>query len=163
MAPTYAKLQKQIEVLKRQAEAIRLREVQGVIDRIKAAIAHYDLTPAHLFEKTGTRPRKKLNGKAPKTDDGAKYADGAGNVWGGRGPRPRWLREAIGNGASLESFRATPAGGAAGASAAKKPRRAPSAVRYADDAGHSWTGRGPRPGWLKAALSEGKALDDFLT
>lgn len=175
MAQTYAKLQKQIEVLQRQAEAIRLSEVQGVVDRIKVAIAHYDLTPEHLFGKAGASQKKKLNGKSQKVDSGAKYADGTGNVWGGRGPRPRWLRDAIGGGASLEDFQARSAGGAADnsalvqpqltapkASAAKRPKRAPSAVRYADDAGNSWSGRGPRPGWLKAAVAEGKQLSDFL-
>lgn len=175
MAQTYAKLQKQIEVLQRQAEAIRLSEVQGVVDRIKVAIAHYDLTPEHLFGTARIGQKKKLNGKSQKVDNDAKYADGAGNVWGGRGPRPRWLRNAIGSGASLEDFRAKPAGGSpddsalaqprlrtSKASASKRPKRAPSAVRYADDAGNTWTGRGPRPRWLKTAVAEGKELSDFL-
>ena len=37
------------------------------------------------------------------------------------------------------------------------------APKYHDGAGHSWTGRGPRPGWLKAALAEGRSLDEFTT
>jgi len=45
---------------------------------------------------------------------------------------------------------------------AKRAKRAPSKVNYSDDAGHSWTGRGPKPGWLKAALDAGKSLQDFL-
>ena len=175
MAQTYAKLQKQIEVLQRQAEAIRLSEVQGVVDRIKVAIAHYDLTPEHLFGKASTSQKKRLNGKAQKVDNGAKYADGTGNVWGGRGPRPRWLRDAIGGGASLEDYQAKSAGDAAGdsalvkpqstaskASASKKTKRGPSDVRYADKAGNTWSGRGPRPRWLKAAVADGKELNDFL-
>lgn len=175
MAQTYAKLQKQIEVLQRQAEAIRLSEVQGVVDRIKVAIAHYDLTPDHLFGKARASQKTKPNGKSQKVDNGAKYADGAGNVWGGRGPRPRWLRDAIAGGAKLEDFQGKSAGASADdsasvslqpktpkASASKKPKRAPSTVRYADEAGNSWTGRGPKPGWLKAAISEGKQLSDFL-
>ena len=48
MAQTYKQLQKQIEQLQRQADALRNTEVKGVIDRIKVAIAHYALTAAHL-------------------------------------------------------------------------------------------------------------------
>lgn len=175
MAQTYAKLQKQIEVLQRQAEAIRLSEVQGVVDRIKVAIAHYDLTPDHLFGKARASQKPKLNGKSQKVDNGAKYSDGAGNVWGGRGPRPRWLRDAIGGGASLDDFQGKSTGGSADdsalvqpqlttskASTSKKAKRAPSTVRYADDAGNTWSGRGPRPGWLKSAVADGKQLSDFL-
>jgi DNA-binding protein H-NS len=33
-----------------------------------------------------------------------KYKDKAGNTWGGRGPRPRWLNDAIAGGKSLESM-----------------------------------------------------------
>ncbi|MGJ7542321.1 H-NS family nucleoid-associated regulatory protein [Variovorax sp. LT1R16] len=176
MAQTYAKLQKQIEVLQRQAEAIRLSEIQGVIDRVKVAIAHYDLTPEHLFGKvsTSTHQKKKSKGKADKVGKEPKYADGTGNTWGGRGPRPRWLRDAIGSGASLEDFRAEIGKVAAGRSGAEKnelsvqnskpakaSKRAQSAVRYTDEAGNTWTGRGPKPGWLKMAIAAGKELSDF--
>lgn len=36
------------------------------------------------------------------------------------------------------------------------------AAKYRNAAtGESWTGRGLRPNWLKAALASGKTLDDF--
>lgn len=36
-------------------------------------------------------------------------------------------------------------------------------VQFRDpaDSSHVWTGRGPRPAWLKQALSAGAKLDDF--
>lgn len=34
-------------------------------------------------------------------------------------------------------------------------------VKYRDDAGNIWVGRGPRPAWLSAALKSGKKLEDF--
>jgi DNA-binding protein H-NS len=34
-------------------------------------------------------------------------------------------------------------------------------AKFRDDAGNAWSGRGPRPGWLKAALAAGKQLSDF--
>ena len=36
------------------------------------------------------------------------------------------------------------------------------AVKYRDESGNAWSGRGPRPGWFKAALEAGKLADDFL-
>lgn len=54
------------------------------------------------------------------------------------------------------------------APAAPKARRAPSAnkgtkvpPKYRDDAGHTWTGRGLKPVWLRDALAAGKTLQDF--
>lgn len=35
------------------------------------------------------------------------------------------------------------------------------AAKYRDSAGNSWTGRGLKPNWLKAALASGKKLEDF--
>lgn len=54
--------------------------------------------------------------------------------------------------------------------AAKKTRRSkgtnaafPTAVvKFRDESGHSWGGRGKRPQWLRDALAAGKQLQDFL-
>jgi len=35
------------------------------------------------------------------------------------------------------------------------------AVKYRDSAGHTWSGRGLQPRWLKEALASGKSLADF--
>ncbi|WP_454767136.1 H-NS histone family protein [Cupriavidus campinensis] len=42
----------------------------------------------------------------------------------------------------------------------KAVRKVP--VRYRDNAGNTWTGRGKRPGWLTQALAGGKSVEDFL-
>lgn len=34
-------------------------------------------------------------------------------------------------------------------------------IRYRDDSGNSWTGMGPKPRWLRAAIEAGKKLEDF--
>lgn len=34
-------------------------------------------------------------------------------------------------------------------------------VRFRDDAGNTWIGRGPRPQWIQDALTAGKKLGDF--
>ncbi|CAN7713214.1 MULTISPECIES: H-NS family nucleoid-associated regulatory protein [unclassified Variovorax] len=175
MAQTYKQIQKQIEQLQRQAEALRNSEVKGVIDRIKVAIAHYGLTAAQLglgTNKTVAQPKKATNASGKS---GAKFSDANGNVWSGRGPRPQWLRDALTAGRSIDEFRVgsrkkskpvsveTVSGetvAPAARPARKKAKRAASKI-YKDDAGNSWSGMGPKPGWLKAALAAGKTLEDL--
>jgi len=41
-------------------------------------------------------------------------------------------------------------------------RMRPSDAKYRDESGNVWSGRGPRPGWFKAALAAGKAAEEFL-
>lgn len=55
---------------------------------------------------------------------------------------------------------------ATGQPAAKKRRKAGKArparaVKYRDEAGHTWGGIGKRPQWLRDALAAGKTLQDF--
>lgn len=55
---------------------------------------------------------------------------------------------------SKEDFRS-----ARGASKAAGRAGAP---KYTDEAGNIWSGRGPRPKWVKDALASGKSLNDFV-
>jgi DNA-binding protein H-NS len=41
-------------------------------------------------------------------------------------------------------------------------RKMPAAVKYRDEAGNSWSGRGKRPAWFREALAAGKSADQFL-
>ncbi len=34
-------------------------------------------------------------------------------------------------------------------------------IRFRDEAGNSWTGRGKRPNWFKAAIAAGKKPEDL--
>ncbi len=110
MSKTYAEIIQQIEDLKSEADRMRRDEVGGVIARIKEAVAAYGLKPADLGfggprakakAKPGPKPRK---GAAAKPARKVKFRDAGGNVWGGRGPRPRWLREALKSGKTLKDF-----------------------------------------------------------
>lgn len=165
MTSTYAQIQKKIALLQRQADSLREKEVAGVIERIKVAIAHYGLTAQHLgfgADTARARPGAVSRRKVAAATT-AKYSDGAGNGWSGRGPRPRWLREALAAGKALDDFRvgAAPRKASRPAKNAARQQRRPSSVLYRDDAGHSWTGRGPQPRWLKEALAQGKTLSDL--
>ena len=115
MSKSYAQLQQQIEALKQHAEQVRQKEIQGVVNRIKDAIAAYGLTAADLGLEDATRAastsmfkRRRAGTKAGKSAKAGtpvvKFRDTGGNVWGGRGPRPKWLRDALATGRTLQEF-----------------------------------------------------------
>jgi DNA-binding protein H-NS len=113
MAKSLAQINRQIDKLQRQAEALKKQEVSGVISRIRSAIEHYGLTARDLGLST--------------TRAGAAA---------GRAARKAMTRKAV---------------------AVSRPVP----VKYRDEAGHTWTGRGKRPNWFKAALEAGKTLEDL--
>ncbi len=111
MSKSYAQIVKQIESLKQEAEKIRRSEVDGVIARIREAIAHYGLTAADLGLSARAKPAadkaapsKRKKGKAGKAAAVVKFRNEAGGTWGGRGKRPQWLRDALAAGKKLEDF-----------------------------------------------------------
>jgi DNA-binding protein H-NS len=109
MAKTYAQIQEQIAKLQQEADAARAKEVAGVVGRIKEAIAAYGLTEADLFPGKSMRaPRAakpaakgRAGGKKPVA---AKYTDGNGKTWSGRGKRPNWFKDALAAGKSLKDL-----------------------------------------------------------
>ena len=187
----YAQLQKHIAALEAQAEKVKRNEISGVVARIKEAIASYGLTSQDLFGgksvvvASKARARGAAKGKRPVA---AKYVDGKGGQWVGRGKRPRWLSDALAAGKQLEDFLAekfnaavqtfssppaevvAPADAVAPKTSAKKAKKAKaatakktvSAPKYSDGAGNSWSGKGPTPKWLKDAMAGGKSREEFL-
>lgn len=110
MTKTYVQIQKQIETLQREADKLKRKEVDDVIAKIKEAINVYGLTAADLGldggsrrALAGKRGRSGARGRV-KSDAAPKFRDEAGNTWGGRGPRPQWLRDALGAGKTLQDF-----------------------------------------------------------
>lgn len=162
---SYAQIQHQIEVLQRQADALRTQEVAGVVARIKEAIAHYGLT-AEQLGYGATRRATKAKAQKVGSADAPAYSDGLGNTWGGRGPRPQWLKAAIAGGKSLQDFasssRSVPAKARKAPKKAKAtPAKKRSATTYRDQEGNTWSGFGPRPRWLKEALESGQTLEQL--
>jgi DNA-binding protein H-NS len=184
--PTYAGLQRQIQALHAKAAKLRDAEKAGVVAKIKEAIKVYEISPNELFGGE-VNPAKKSKSKGAKV---AKFSDGEGNTWHGRGPRPEWLREAIAAGKQLDDFvvkpngaagslkvtsksgakkaKATPKGAATATKSAKKaPAKSAKAAKkglpakFKDDAGNAWSGRGSQPKWLKEALAAGKKLEEL--
>ena len=123
MAKSLEVIQKRIAKLQAEADAIKAKEVVGVIARIREAVAHYGLTAEHIFGLNGTEAargkpantsgsgavgRKTAGMSSPikGTKAPIKYRDSNGNSWSGRGSQPRWLRSAIASGRKIEEFAA---------------------------------------------------------
>ena len=124
MTKTYSQLVKQIESLKLEAERARRKEMDGVISRIRTAISAYSLTAEDLGFDAAASGGRSSNGRSPnaaaapatkrRRRRGAavaaqparavKFSNGNGGTWGGRGKRPQWLRDALGQGKSLDDF-----------------------------------------------------------
>ena len=120
---SYAEIQAQIAELAAQAQTMKAQETADVVARIRQDVATYGLTVKDIFGRKAGAGGKAKPAAAPA---GAKYSDGKGGTYGGRGPQPKWLREAIAAGRKLEEFLAgalkpeAPAVAAAPAAPAKK-------------------------------------------
>ena len=111
MAKKLAQIEAQIKKLQAAAEALKAKEVDGVVARIRTAIEHYGITADQLFERakdvaskaaTQTAGRRKSLAKGAKV--AVKYRDGAENTWTGRGNKPRWLVARLAEGRKIEEF-----------------------------------------------------------
>jgi DNA-binding protein H-NS len=98
---TYVKLQKQIADLQAEAARVLAADKAGKIAEVKAIIQTYALTAQEVFGRGGSW---KAKSSARGRSDAPKYGDSSGNTWGGRGPRPQWLRDALSKGSMLEEF-----------------------------------------------------------
>jgi DNA-binding protein H-NS len=115
MTKTYAQIVKQIKALEAEADKARRAEIDGVVTRIREAIQFYNLSAADLGLSMKAKPaadkaavpfkrKKRKAAAAPKTPAAAKFSDGQGNTWVGRGKRPQWLRDALNAGKQLSDF-----------------------------------------------------------
>lgn len=115
MAKTLAQIQQQIAKLQKEADAIKAREVNGVIERIREAIAHYGITVEDLFgaakrgrraSATAGKTATQGNRKKPARQQAGviRFRDEAGNKWTGNGKRPKWYLDALASGKTPEDL-----------------------------------------------------------
>lgn len=116
MPKSLARIESQIAKLERQRDAMRAKEIAGVVARIRRAIDHYGLTAQDLgFGESATRrraaPAKKAassgaNGsrRVRPTIGRIRYRDESGNEWTGHGKRPQWFKDAIASGKKPEDL-----------------------------------------------------------
>ena len=87
----------QLRTLHRDIGALIAKRRQEELEQLRDRAALLGFTPDDLIPKK----TKKANGARKYQDP-----DNPENVYGGKGPHPQWLKEAIENGASLEEFAA---------------------------------------------------------
>ncbi len=116
--PTLAALTAQIAALQAQADALRKTEMAEVIDKVKAAIAHYGLTADDLglgkaARQVGKSPavhggmparRGRKSAAAKRSAKAVKFKDDQGHTWGGIGKRPDWFKAALAAGKKPEDL-----------------------------------------------------------
>ena len=118
-AQQLAKLKSRIAKLQAQAEAVRRKEIGGVIARIRVAIEQYGLTAEDLGlngsrpgRKPGLKPKASAEGTPPRGRKAAakrskgviRYRDDQGNAWTGQGRRPNWYVAALAAGKTPEDL-----------------------------------------------------------
>jgi DNA-binding protein H-NS len=81
---TYKELLAKKQELDAQIEDARRAEAQHALQQIRETIAAFGFTPEDVF---GTRRKAKPTNRVPQFRDPE-----TGETWGGRGPRPRWLK-----------------------------------------------------------------------
>ena len=120
MAKTYAQIAKQIEALQQQADALKKKEIAGVVARIREAVAFYKLTAEDLglgavkaaksaapadsaAPKAAPARKRRKTGKRPSV---IRYRDALGNSWTGVGRKPGWIIAGLAAGKTLADFAA---------------------------------------------------------
>lgn len=90
--------------LERKIQETQRNERQAAIDKVRALMAEFGLSVDDLGGKSPSNGRKKASGGDGTRKAAVKYRDAAGNTWSGRGLQPRWLKEALASGKSLQDF-----------------------------------------------------------
>lgn len=108
-----AKIQKEIEKLRKQAEALQSKKRKPVIQSIVRSMKEYDISieeVAAAFGKAGAAKPKGVRKTATRTRGvrgpvAPKYRHPqTGDTWTGRGKAPRWVVDAEATGKSRQEF-----------------------------------------------------------
>ena len=104
----YLELRARGEKLLAEAEEMRVKELNDVIEDIKQKMKDYGLTAQDigLSGSGGARRKRSSSGPAKAKAKGKpKYRSPNGETWsGGRGRKPRWVTEALAKGKKIEDF-----------------------------------------------------------
>jgi len=112
-ATLQAKIQKEIEKLRKQAQSLQSKRRKPVIQSIVRSMKEYDITIEEITAALGKAPAK-VKSSAPKTKQAAagvrksvpaKYRNPTtGDTWTGRGKAPRWVADAEASGQPRDQF-----------------------------------------------------------
>lgn len=115
--PTSRELMAESETLRKQAEAMLSKERPAALAATREAVSIFGFTAAELGLSKPNSISKKMGkpamagapaAKKPvkkKVTGAPRFADGSGNSWSGRGPRPSWFKAAIADGMSEDALR----------------------------------------------------------
>ena len=111
-ATLQAKIQKEIEKLRKQAQSLQSKRRKPVIQSIVRSMKDYDITIDEITAALGKSPAKAKSSVAKSKPAGAarksvpaKYRNPAtGDTWTGRGKAPRWVVDAEASGQSRDQF-----------------------------------------------------------
>jgi DNA-binding protein H-NS len=115
-AALQAKIEKEIEKLKKQAQALQSKKRLPVIRSIIKSMKEYDITPDEIVAAFGKSPASKPRAaaKSSTAKGGARGPRGPvpvkyrhpelGHTWTGRGKAPRWIIEAEAAGRKREEY-----------------------------------------------------------
>lgn len=97
---TIQEIQEQIRKLQQQEQELVNNEKEKIVAEIKEKITTYHITAEDLGLKLG-----KKKSTTAKTTLPAKYKGPNGEEWhGGKGPRPKWVKEIEANGESIDKY-----------------------------------------------------------
>ena len=95
-----AQLERERHRLEKEAGQLLKNEKLNVIAELRNRMNAYGITIDELQSaKVKTAP-KRTRGILPP-----KFADGQGNTWSGKGPKPQWILNALACGKSMEDYR----------------------------------------------------------
>ena len=101
---TYLELRAKGEKLLAEAEELRVKDLNDVIEDIKDKVKTYGLSAQDLGFSGGAGAKRNRSGGSP-TKAAVKYRGPNGETWsGGRGRKPRWVTEALAAGKKIEQF-----------------------------------------------------------
>ena len=89
----------QIAELQREADEIFKLDKQAAIDDITSKMFAYNISIPELLKKS------KAAKSSSKTSSPIKYRKSEYEYWGGRGPKPKWVKEVEEKGENLEVYR----------------------------------------------------------
>ncbi len=103
----YIAIRKQIAELEKKASALFENAKQEAISKVNELIQEYSLTPNDIQFPTYDNPKRKSKKleKTTRSPVAIKYKSKNNESWTGRGKQPKWVRDAIESGISLDSLR----------------------------------------------------------
>ena len=103
MEKSYRDLCAEIEVLKKEAETVRTRELASAVAEVKRIVKEFNLSAADCgFSGAKASGGAKASKPAPVK---FRHPDDAGLTWSGRGKPPKWLAALEAEGRRREEFR----------------------------------------------------------